>query len=231
MRLAGLQKSSLIDFPQKLSCVLFLSGCNFHCPYCHNADVVLGKDEAFPSEKEVWEFLEARAGFLDGVVISGGEPTLQEDLPFLCEKVKKLNYPVKLDTNGSRPEMIRTLICERLVDYVAMDIKSDPLDYSPLIKEGVSSDDILSSIQLVMESGLPYEFRTTCVRPIVDAQVIENIARAIQGASLYALQRFHASGGVLQPEFFLESGSGWGEEEIDLFRSLAAPWVDTCLVR
>jgi pyruvate formate lyase activating enzyme len=231
VRLAGLQKSSLIDFPQKLSCVLFLSGCNFHCPYCHNADLVRGENCVFLPEKEACDFLAARAGLLDGVVISGGEPTLHQDLPFLCEKVKKLNYPVKLDTNGSRPEMIRTLIRENLVDYVAMDIKGDPVAYSPVIKEGVPSRDILSSIGLVMESGLPHEFRTTCVKPIVEAKVVEKIARTIQGAALYALQRFRSSPGVLDPEFFEGPGSGCGEEEMDLFRSLAAPWVDACLVR
>lgn len=231
MRLGGLQKSSLIDFPQKLSCVLFLSGCNFDCPYCHNADLVRDGNRAMLSDKEACEFLAARTEFLEGVVISGGEPTLQPDLPSLCEKVKELNYPVKLDTNGSRPEMIRTLIRADLVDYVAMDIKSDPLAYSPFIKEGIGSDAILSSIRLIMESGLPYEFRTTCVRPIVDAGVVDNIARTIQGADLYALQRFHASGKILHPEFFPEPGSACGEEEMDLFRSSAAPWVGKCIVR
>lgn len=231
MRLGGLQKSSLIDFPKKLSCVLFLPGCNFDCPYCHNADIVLDKNGVFLPEKEVCEFLVTRAGFLEGVVISGGEPTLHQELPSLCEKVKKLNYPVKLDTNGSRPEMIRTLIRGGLVDYVAMDIKSDPFAYSPLINKGIGSDAILSSIRLIMDSGLPYEFRTTCVRPIVNAQVIETIARTIQGADLYALQRFRASEGLLHPECFPGPCSGCGEEEMDLFKSLSDLWVDTCIVR
>ena len=135
MRLAGLQKNSLIDYPGKASCVLFLFGCNFDCPYCHNPDLVRGGLSCHASldEKTVYEFLERRKGLLDGVVISGGEPTLDKDLVFLCEKIKQIGYPLKLDTNGSQPQVIKRLIQEGLIDYIAMDIKTDPLHYSPLI--------------------------------------------------------------------------------------------------
>ncbi|MBW1769313.1 MAG: anaerobic ribonucleoside-triphosphate reductase activating protein, partial [Deltaproteobacteria bacterium] len=136
MLFGGLQKSSLIDYPGKLSCVLFLSGCNFDCPYCHNPGLVKGRfsDHAQFEEKTVYDFLEKRRGFLDGVVVSGGEPTLQKDLVSLCEKLKEMGYPVKLDTNGSRPQVLRSLIDEGLVDYIAMDIKTDLLRYSSFIK-------------------------------------------------------------------------------------------------
>ena len=135
MVFGGLQKNSLIDYPGKVSCVLFLSGCNFDCPYCHNPD--LAKDSSLCpvllDEKAVFDFLQRRKGFLDGVVISGGEPTLQKDLLVLCKKIKELGYLIKLDTNGSRPQVIKRLIDEGLVDYIAMDIKTDPFHYSPLI--------------------------------------------------------------------------------------------------
>jgi len=135
MRFAGLQKNSLIDYPGKISCVLFLSGCNFDCPYCHNPDLVRGTlpQPAYLDEKMVYDFLERSKAFLEGVVISGGEPTLKKDLIPLCEKIKQIGYSVKLDTNGSQPQVMKRLIDEGLVDYVAMDIKTYPFHYSPLI--------------------------------------------------------------------------------------------------
>ena len=160
--LGGLQKSSLIDFPGKVSCVLFFSGCNFDCPYCHNPDLVNGSGEpASFDEKSVHGFLEKRKGLLDGVVISGGEPTLQSDLVSLCEKVKRMGYSVKLDTNGSRPQALKRLIKDGLLDYIAMDIKTDPACYSPFTRGETHPDDIFSSIGIIMDSGLAYEFRTT----------------------------------------------------------------------
>jgi len=192
MRLGGLQKNSLIDYPGKVSCVLFLSGCNFDCPYCHNPDLVRGSlpCHASPDEKAVYEFLERRKGFLDGVVISGGEPTLNRNLILLCEKIKQIGYPLKLDTNGSRPQVIKRLIDEGLVDYIAMDIKTDPLHYSPMIVKNYNPGHILTSIKTIMEKAKTYEFRTTCVKSIVAEQNIENIAKTIRGAALYVLQRF-----------------------------------------
>ena len=170
MVFGGLQKNSFIDYPGRISCVLFVSGCNFDCPYCHNPGLVKGGPMASPSlnGEAVFEFLERRKRFLDGVVISGGEPTLQKGLVCLCEKIKKMGYPVKLDTNGSRPKTVKKLVDEGLVDYIAMDIKTDPLHYPRSIKKDSDPDSILSSIQIIMNSALPYEFRTTCVKPIVE---------------------------------------------------------------
>lgn len=232
MFLGGLQKNSFIDYPGKMSCVLFFSGCNFSCPYCHNPDLATGAVSLspLPGEQGVFDFLERRRGFLDGVVISGGEPTIKKGLHGLCAKIKKMGYPVKLDTNGSRPRMLKSLIQEGLVDYVAMDIKTDPLDYSAFTKEGCNPDDILASIRVLMESTLDYEFRTTCVRPLVNRHIMENIATAIRGARLYALQRFHNSR-VLHPEFFTETGSGYGEEEMGHLKSIVEPWVQKCILR
>jgi pyruvate formate lyase activating enzyme len=232
MLLGGLQKNSLIDYPGKVSCVLFVSGCNFDCPYCHNPDLVKGSSRPRFSldVTAAYDFLEARKGFLDGVVISGGEPTHQTGLVGLCERVKHMGYPVKLDTNGSRPQVIAQLIDNGLVDYIAMDIKTDVFHYSTLTKKDIDPDDLFTSIQIIMESALAYEFRTTCVKPLVNAHVIQSIVKNIEGAMLYALQRFNNTE-ILHPEFFLESGAGYDDAELMHLRSIAEPWVSRCIVR
>ena len=247
MVLGGLQKSSLIDYPGKISCVLFLSGCNFACPYCHNPDLARGCLATSINENSVYDFLESRREFLDGVVISGGEPTIQKDLIQLCRKTKQMGYPIKIDTNGSRPLVVQTLIDEGLVDYIAMDIKTDPACYSPLIKKEYSPENIIASIRIIMESKIDYEFRTTCIKPFIDADVIESISRLISGAKLYALQKLKlplansqgpiARGvptrntGVLQPEFFHGNECGCSDDELMHLKFIAKPWVKRCIVR
>jgi len=232
MRIGGLQKVSLIDYPGKVSCVVFLSGCNFDCPYCHNPDLVTGGGAASASlDKDgVYRFLEKRGDVLDGVVISGGEPTLQKHLFYLCEKIRQFGYPIKLDTNGSRPEMIAQLIREGLVDYIAMDIKTDPFQYSLYVVKDYDPGNILSSIRIIMESGIHYEFRTTCVRPIVKEVDIERISKTIRGARRYALQRFRNSR-VLHPEFFKDTGACYTEDELIRLKTMATRWVKRCIVR
>ena len=232
MLLGGLQKSSLIDYPGKVSCVIFLSGCNFDCPYCHNPDLAKGSPEcpSWLDDKTLYDLLERRKGLLDGVVISGGEPTLQKDLVLLCQRLKQMGYAIKLDTNGSRPQVIKTLIDEGLVDYIAMDIKTDPFHYSPLIKKEWNPVRLFLSIQIIMESALPYEFRTTCVKPIVDEIVIKDISKTIRGAMLYALQRFHNTE-ILHPDFFRENETGFDEDGLLHLKSIAEPWVQRCIVR
>jgi pyruvate formate lyase activating enzyme len=232
MFFGGFQKQSFIDYPGKLSCVLFASGCNFDCPYCHNPDLVKnGMSCPQPIDEEtIWTYLGKRKGFLDGVVISGGEPTLQRDLVSVCEKIQEMGYPIKLDTNGSRPQVIQDLIEKGLVDYIAMDLKTDPCQYFPMIRHIEDPQSIHASIQVVMASDLPYEFRTTCVRPLVGEETVKNIAKAIKGARLYALQRF-LNNGVLHPEFFMETGSGCDEDELMQLKEIAAPWVQECIVR
>jgi pyruvate formate lyase activating enzyme len=232
MRFGGLQKYSLIDFPGKVSCVLFLSGCNFDCPYCHNPDLVRGEQLCSSSmdEAEIYAFLERRKGLLDGVVISGGEPTLVENLAPLCEKIKGMGYHVKMDTNGSRPKVIKRLTDESLVDYIAMDIKTAPSRYATLIKKEYDSNDIRTSIRIIMDSSLPHEFRTTCVKPFVDRHIIEHLVRIVSGAHLYVLQRFNNTR-ILHPEFFKEAEPGYDMDELMLMKSIAEPWVKECIVR
>jgi pyruvate formate lyase activating enzyme len=232
MNIGGLLKNSMIDYPGKLSCGIFLSGCNFDCPYCHNPDLAKGcaMPAAESDPQNVYRFIENRKGFLDGVVISGGEPTLQKDLFDLCEHIKQVGYPVKLDTNGSRPKVIKRLIAEGLVDYIAMDLKTDPLKYPTYIQARCNVSAILSSIEIIMTSATQYEFRTTCVKPIVTEEVVENICRLIEGAGLYALQRFHKSE-MLHPDFFKDAGYEYTDDELRQLKAVASPWVKQCIVR
>ena len=232
MIFGGLEKNSHIDYPGKVSCVLFCSGCNFSCPYCHNPALVKmeGFGGAGPDTKEIDAFLKSRKGFLDGVVLSGGEPTIQKDIISLCKKIRSMGYSVKLDTNGSRPQILKHLVGEGLVDYIAMDIKTDPVQYSPLIKDNLNPGHILSSINTIMESDLSYEFRTTCVKPFVDPNVIEKISKIINGAMLYVLQRFRKNR-VLRPDFFAKTDTYYVKDELAYLKSIAEARVDKCILR
>jgi pyruvate formate lyase activating enzyme len=230
MVIGGLQKISLIDFPGKVSCVCFVSGCNFRCPYCHNPDLVNHPGKAFLDENGFFAFIRERQGFLDGVALSGGEPTLQNDLPVFLSRIKREGYAVKLDTNGSHPRMIQELVARRLVDYIAMDIKTDPSLYPLYMQREIDPDNIRSSIRLIMASDIPYEFRTTCVRPIVVAETVKTIVRLIQGCFLYVLQQFSRAR-VLQPDFFKNRQAGYDQEEMMLLKAFAEPWVQKCIVR
>jgi pyruvate formate lyase activating enzyme len=164
------------------------------------------------------------------VVISGGEPTLDENLADLCICIKKLGYPIKLDTNGSRPRILKQLIDHGLIDYIAMDLKTDPILYANYIKPNCNPDPILTSIRHVMQSGIDYEFRTTCVKPIITPQTIENIALLIQGARMYALQRF-SQHQVLHPEFFRNNNYAYSDEELMQLKGIAERSVVNCIIR
>lgn len=232
MQIGGLQKQSFIDYPGKMSCVVFLSGCNFACPYCHNPELT-GKPgscgEALPPA-ELFGFLNERRGFLEGVVVSGGEPTLHEELPAFLSCIKALGYPIKLDTNGSRPEMLARVIREGLVDYVAMDLKADPERYPECLCEQARGADIRRSMRLLLESAIDYEFRTTCARPFISPEIVERIARCIQGCRRYALQPVRL-GRVLRPGFFEGLDAAFSPEEMRHFHESAAPWVRECVLR
>lgn len=232
MIFGGIQKTSLIDFPGKVSCVLFTPGCNFTCPYCHNPDLARNRtDLLLPiAEETVIDFLESRKGLLEGVVITGGEPTLHKSLGRFCKKVKKLGYPVKLDTNGSHPEHLNDLLADTLVDYIAMDIKTDPYEYAPDIHPASQPKSLLSSIDSILSSGLPHEFRTTCLAPFVDARIVTRIATLIEGADLYVLQKFKA-GVVLDPDFIKEKTTPCSDNDLLAFQSIAAPFVTRCIIR
>jgi len=232
IRIGGIQKTSLIDYPPHLSCVLFLSGCNFRCPYCHNPQLVerdIGKTSEW-GEGWVLDFLKKRQQWLEGVVLSGGEPTLQPSLINLCKKIKQLGYLIKLDTNGSRPELLKILIHKRLVDTIAMDIKADPANYPAEIIASCDPRSIMASIRIIMETAPDYEFRTTCVKPIVNEDIIEGIARRIRSARSYALQPFiHTD--ILDAGFLTAQGSQFDEDDLKRFQGIAQRWVKTCHIR
>lgn len=165
--IAGLQKMTLLDFPGKVACTVFLQGCNFRCPFCHNSGL-LGHEAAEQlSQEAFFSFLEKRTGILDGVCVTGGEPTLQKELPAFLARIKAMGFAVKLDTNGSNPQMLQQLIADRLVDYVAMDIKNSPASYGKTA--GLPAPNLApieQSIRILVEGDLPYEFRTTTVRQL-----------------------------------------------------------------
>ncbi len=233
MKIGGLIKSSMIDYPGKISCVVFTCGCNFICPYCHNRELIkfVGEetDTGFDST-EIIKFLKKRKGLLDGLVITGGEPTLQKNLIQFCTEVNEIGYPIKLDSNGSNPEIIEELISKKLIDYFAMDIKAEPSNYTPLLSKKNYSDEILKSIKLIMASGVKYEFRTTCAKPFVNKKMIQAVCEIITGADFFALQTFNPAS-VLDPTFFENQEKGYGIEEMDTFREIALEYVEKCTIR
>lgn len=200
MLILGLQKLTLLDYPGRTACTVFTGGCNFRCPFCHNAPLVLpGREQEPYTEEEVLSYLKKRAGLLDGVCVTGGEPTLQEDLEAFLRQVKALDYQVKLDTNGSRPEALRALLRQGLADYVAMDVKSSPEEYARACGVPVDLEKVNESIDLLLSGCVDYEFRTTVVAGLHTPQIIERAARRIAGAKRYFLQAFVDSGDLITP--------------------------------
>lgn len=230
MRLGGFLKNSFIDYPGKVGCVLFTAGCNYHCPYCHNPELVIGAASPVAPDA-VLEFLESRVGLLDGVVISGGEPTLQAGLPAFCSTIRKMGFPIKLDTNGSRPAVLDALLASGDLDYVAMDLKTDPRRYAPLISEENHPEALMRSIDLLRSSGVDHEFRITCVRPLLDRDILRDLCALIKGAPLLALQQCRTDGAVLNGAFFEEESRLFTESELAAFRNSAADWVQRCILR
>lgn len=188
-----MQKLSMVDFNCHISCTLFTSGCNFACPFCHNSSLVYNEEKEI-SEIEIFNYLCKRQGIIDSVVISGGEPTLYPDLPDFIRKLKNLNLLIKLDTNGTNPDMIKYLYENNLIDYVAMDIKNSLSDYDNTIGTIACIDKIKTSINYIMTCGIDYEFRTTLVQEFHNTTNIKNIAKEIAGAKKYYLQKFVDSG-------------------------------------
>ena len=194
MRITGLIKTTLLDFPGKVACTVFTYGCNFRCGFCHNARLVTEENPDVISEEEFFSFLSKRQGILDGVCISGGEPTLQKDLPEFIHRIKEMGFAVKLDTNGYEPEILRSLIDEKLLDYVAMDIKSSPKNYSVICGTDIDIERIEKSVSILKEGKVDYEFRTTCVKEFHTSDDFLSIADWIKGDSRYFLQHFEDSG-------------------------------------
>lgn len=191
MKLHGLQKMTLLDYPEHVACTIFLGGCDFRCPFCHNYELIDGTAQPVMEEKEFLEFLSKRKGLLDGVAITGGEPCLHRDLPDLMKKIRDMGFAVKLDTNGYHPDMLQKILEERLADYAAMDIKNSPAKYAQTAGlDRVDMDRIRSSISLLMNSSVTYEFRTTVVEPLHEVEDFYAIGELIKGAESHFLQSF-----------------------------------------
>ena len=201
MRIGGIQKSSLLDFPNMISAIVFTKGCNFACDYCHNPELFNSGVEH--STSEFFEFLNTRKGKLDGVVITGGEPCLQPNLMDFIKRIKQMGFLVKLDTNGSFPDVIQNLLNENLLDYIAMDIKAPIEKYNKITNSIIPTDKIITSINLIMNSGINYEFRTTVVKSQLNIEDFEKIGNLIKGAKKYYLQKFVPTK-TLNPTFLTE---------------------------
>ena len=196
MNILGRQKSSFIDYPNKISTVYFTGGCNFKCPYCHNKDLVNSIGTKF-SEDEIFSFLLKRKKFIDAVCISGGEPTLQKDLYKFISKLKSEGFFVKLDTNGYRPDVLEPLIKDKMIDYIAMDIKGPLYAYEKITGVKIDVDLIKKSIEIIKSSNIDYEFRTTICRELITTTDILEIAKMIKGSKSYSLQNFRDGDTVL----------------------------------
>jgi len=229
MKISGLMKMTLLDFPGQVACTVFTSGCNFRCPFCHNASLVLPErimSEEL-SEADFFAFLEKRTGLLDGVCISGGEPLLQSDIADFIRKIKDRGFKVKLDTNGSVPNVLRALLDEGLLDYVAMDIKNTPEDYA----ETCGIDDppvdlIQESVRILLSCAVPFEFRTTVVDELHDEEKMSTVAQWISGAQNYFLQDYTDSDNVIRKGYHSCSA-----QKMESIRKAVAEYVPSAKLR
>ena len=227
MKIHGLQKMTLLDFPGRVACTVFLAGCDLRCPFCHNYDLATGSAPAQMEDDELLRFLEKRRGLLDGVAITGGEPCLRPDLPELMRRIRALGFAVKLDTNGTHPDLLRAILDEGLADYVAMDIKNSPEKYA--LTAGLEALDLApvrESARLLLEGRVDYEFRTTVVEQLHRAEDFEAIGAWIRGARRYALQIFTDRDTV--PYGNLTAPS---PETMLKYRDIAAKYVQEAFVR
>ncbi len=234
MKIGGFQKNSLIDFPKTIACIIFTQGCNFFCPYCHNPDLVGGSNNGAANlfdEAEIFNFLEKRKQFLEGVVITGGEPTLQADLLPFCRKIKNMGYKLKIDSNGSRPKILERLFEESLVDFISMDIKTRLKDYPLVVPKKFDVSNIRDSICLLMEKAPDYEFRTTCVRPFISREILEDIGQMVREAKSYVLQKCSRNVKVLDPEFLKNEAHFFSDDEMIEFKYILGKYNITSTVR
>lgn len=230
MKVTGIQKLTLLDYPGVVACTVFTAGCNFRCPFCHNAMLVLPEqiDDECLTDDEVFGFLKKRRGVLDGVAVTGGEPLLHADMPEFLARVKELGYKIKLDTNGSNPELLSEIIKNKLVDRVAMDIKNAPEEYARTI--GLESFDIAPverSKEMLLRGDIDYEFRTTVVKEIHTKESLIGAAKWIEGAKEYYLQQFKDSGNLILPDGL----SAYDEKQMHALADAVRDYVPTVEVR
>lgn len=228
MKIYGLQKMTLLDYPGRVACTVFTGGCNLRCPFCHNASLVLtDAEETVLSEEECLSFFRKRQGVLDGICVTGGEPLLQTDIANFLYRLKDLGYDVKLDTNGSFPGRLKDLVEKGLVDYVAMDIKSAPSHYAKAV--GMKHFDfsgIRESIDFLLSEPVDYEFRTTIVKGLHDEAILRGAATVIAGAKRYYLQKFVDSGDLIGTNL-----AAFSDEEMRSFLKAVSPFVQFAALR
>lgn len=226
MKISGFQKLTLLDFPGHTACTLFTPGCNMRCPFCHNTPLVTGEAPEEYSEEEILSYLKKRQGILDGVAITGGEPLLHNDIGDFIRKIKEAGYKVKLDTNGSKSDLLARLINEGLLDFIAMDIKNSPEKYALTSGSNIAFEEISRSIDIIKNSGIPHEFRTTVVKEFHGEDDILSIAKMLGKSEKYYLQQFKDSGDIL-----CEGCSAHPEEELIRMAQRAAEYVLLCETR
>jgi len=227
MNIIGIEKSSFIDYPNNICSVIFTGGCNFRCSYCHNSSAVNNIGDRI-DEDEVINFLKKRKKFVDALCISGGEPTLQNDLyKFIC-RVKEEGFLIKLDTNGTNPNLLRRLIDEKLIDYVAMDIKAPLAKYPNVIQTNINLDDILESINILLENKVDYEFRTTICKELLSVEDIKTIANQLKGCKTYVLQNFRDGETVLDGK---NKYTSYKVEELEVIKEVISTLLTNVIIR
>ncbi len=233
MLIGGLEKLTLIDYPNELAAIIFTVGCNFKCPFCHNPELVNvennQKGHMYISESDLFDFLKKRLGKLDAVVITGGEPTVHNDLPRLIKKIKKMGYLVKLDTNGTNPDMLKAMIKDKLIDYIAMDLKSDFNHYTQTVATIVDLEKIKKSINIIMNSGVQYEFRTTIMPFFINEEILRNMGAIIRGARKWYLQNFISRDKLVDENFVKEKS--FTDTEMEKWKKIGSEYVGLCDIR
>jgi len=227
MKIKGLQKQTVIDYPKKIACTIFTFGCNFRCSYCHNPELVIDDGRPEIKKEVILEFLKNRKGFLDGVCITGGEPTINKDLPDFISKIKELGFLVKLDTNGSNPEMLKELIEKKLVDYIAMDIKAPLEFYENIANVKVNRKNIQKSIDLIKKMK-EYEFRITVVPEMFDGKQAKSIGEWLKGSKRFFIQQFR---GIKTLDKNFINKKAFSKEELTDFCNILKPYFETCKIR
>lgn len=231
MRVAGLQKCTLLDYPGKVACTVFLPGCNFRCPFCHNYELIANPEQLM-EEEAFFTFLQKRRGLLQGVCVTGGEPTLQPELPAFLRKIRDLGYSVKLDTNGYRPDVLKTVLEQDLVDYVAMDLKNSREAYAQTCGlPNLDTEKIQQSVMLLQESGVAYELRTTLAHPLHDEKAVQNMADWLRSFTKSKVKQLFLQPFVDRDTVPFAGFSAPEKEELERYRTILSAAAEQVEIR
>lgn len=233
MLISGIQKFTLLDYPNKIACVVFTAGCNFRCPFCHNAEFVLPEKiveikDNFITHEAILNFLKTRVGKIDGVVISGGEPTLQSDLEDFIDEIKKLNFLIKLDTNGTNPEILKKLVKSKKIDFVAMDLKIDWKNYQNLVKGSFNLEKVKESLNFLKQNEINFEIRSTIIKEIHTFEVLEEMGEILKGVNKIYLQNFNNKK-TLDSDFFYKNS--FSNQELQKAKNILEKYVEEVILR